>query len=192
MPATGVASTGVVLREVPPCPLGEEVLQWVLARLLGQGVHRPTCKRLAVLVAGLLATTTVQRGELTAAVARLQLSAATEPRSRFARQRARRLERLLDDPQLDPERIVPPMTAALLPTLLAEVCEAHAVSAAGRRARAGSGPGLPRDRRPTGCAHLAAERPPGPWRVLDPPARPAVRRPSRAGLSSHSPCGQQQ
>lgn len=125
MPAIGVASTGVVQREVPPCPLGEEVLRWIVERLWTQGVHRPTCKRLALLTAGLLATTTVQRGELTAAVARLQLSPAKELSI------ARRLERLLDDPQLDPERIVPPMTAALLPTLLAEVQEAHAVSAAG-------------------------------------------------------------
>jgi hypothetical protein len=89
--------------------------------LWGQGVRRPTCKRLALLVAGLLETATVQRGKLTAAVARLRLSAAKEPRSRCARQRARRLERLLDDPQLDPERVVPLVQAEILPTLLAEV-----------------------------------------------------------------------
>ncbi len=125
MPGTGVASTEGGVREVAPCPLGEEVLRWVMERLWTQGVHRPTCKRLALLVAGLLETATVQRGDLTAAVARLQLSAAKEPSI------ARRLERLLDDPQLDPERIVPMLTAALLPTLLAEVQQAHAASAQG-------------------------------------------------------------
>lgn len=38
--------------------------------------------------------------------------------------------RLLDDPQLDPERVLPLLQADLLPTRLAEVVEAHAVSAA--------------------------------------------------------------
>jgi len=84
MPATGVVSTEGGLREVPPCPLGEEVLRWVVERLWTQGVHRPTCKRLALLVGGLLETATVQRGKLTAAVARLQLSAATEAEHRPA------------------------------------------------------------------------------------------------------------
>ena len=124
MAATGMVSTGIVL-PAAACPLGEEVLRWLGERLATQGVHRPTCKRLALLTAGLLETATVQRGCLTAAVARLALSAAKEASI------ARRLERLLDDPQLDPERIVPPLTAALLPDLLAEVCREHAVSAAG-------------------------------------------------------------
>jgi len=101
------------------------VLRWTLERLWAQGVHRPTCKRLALLTAGLLETAGVQRGKLTAAVARLGISAATEPSI------ARRLERLLDDPALDPERIVPLLTPTLLPTLLAEVCAEHAESARG-------------------------------------------------------------
>lgn len=131
MPATGGLSTGIVPPAVPPCPLGEDVLRWLVAPLATEGVHRPTCKRLALLTAGLLETATVARGDLTAAVARLDLSAAKAPSI------ARRLERLLDDPQLDPERIVPPLTAALLPTLLAEVCQEHAVSAAGDARRHG-------------------------------------------------------
>jgi len=64
MPATGVVSTEGGLREVPPCPLGEEVLRWVVERLWTQGVHRPTCKRLALLVGGLLETATVRTGEV--------------------------------------------------------------------------------------------------------------------------------
>jgi hypothetical protein len=106
-------------------PLGAEVLGWLLERLWPQGVHRPTCKRLAVLTAGLLEATTVQRGDLTAAVARLRLSAAKEASV------ARRLERLLDDPHLDPERIVPLVQAEVLPALLGEVCREHAAAAAG-------------------------------------------------------------
>lgn len=114
---------------VPPGPLGEAVLDWLVERLWGQGVHRPTCKRLAVLTAGLLETTTVRRGDLTAAVGRLHLSDAQEPSI------ARRLERLLDDPQLDPARLLPLVQATVLPTLLADVCAAHAaLAAAGGRA----------------------------------------------------------
>lgn len=104
--------------------LGPRVQRWLLERLWPKGIHRPTCKRLAVLTAGLLETRTVQRGALSAAVARLHLSAAKEASI------ARRLERLLADPALDPERVLPLVQADLLPTLLAEVVEAHAVSAA--------------------------------------------------------------
>lgn len=118
MPDTVQAAT-------PTYPLADEMLRWVVERLWDQGVRRPTCKRLAVLTAGLLETATVRRGDLTAAVARLHLSAAQEPSI------ARRLERLLDDPQLDPERIVPLLSATVVPTLLAEVRQAHAVSARG-------------------------------------------------------------
>lgn len=109
---------------VPPRPLGEAVLDWLVAQLWGQGVHRPTCKRLAMLTAGLLETTTVRRGDLTAAVGRLHLSEAREPSI------ARRLERLLDDPQLDPARLLPLVQATVLPALLADVRAAHTVVAA--------------------------------------------------------------
>ncbi len=111
--------------------LGQQVQRWLLERLWAKGVHRPTCKRLAVLTAGLLETTTVRRGALTAAVARLHLSAAQEASI------ARRLERLLDDPALDPERVLPLVQAELLPTLLAEVLAAHAASATGAPRRHG-------------------------------------------------------
>jgi hypothetical protein len=119
--ATSSSASG----SVPAGPLGEAVLAWLRDRLSAGGVHRPTCKRLALLVAGLLETATVRRGDLTAAVARLHLSAAQEPSI------ARRLERLLDDPQLDPERIVPLLLSEVVATLLAAVRQEHASHAGG-------------------------------------------------------------
>lgn len=58
--------------------LGPRGQRWLLERLWPKGIHRPTGKRLAVLTAGVVATRTGQRGALSAAAARLPLSAAKE------------------------------------------------------------------------------------------------------------------
>lgn len=110
LPAAPAAEPGVYAR----------VLAWAEAALRAQGHARPTCKRLALLVAGLLAG---ERGT-PSAVARTAFTlgigtAQHEPSV------ARRVARLLDDPRLDPARLLPDLATAVLPTLLAAVCRAH-------------------------------------------------------------------
>jgi hypothetical protein len=90
--------------------LGRDVHERVRHWLSGQGITKRVCTRVAVLTAGLLTAETVGRGELTAAVARLQLSKATE--ASISR-------------RLDPEDLLPVAARALTPTLLATVVADH-------------------------------------------------------------------
>jgi hypothetical protein len=108
------------------------VYAWLRRHLPGTSYPKPVCKRLAVLVSGLLVKRACTLGALAAAVDGLAVSGAT------AESIERRLRRALHDDRLDPTRALPALIGALLPTLLAEVLERHAASArhAGRR-RAG-------------------------------------------------------
>jgi hypothetical protein len=104
-------------------PVYEAVLGWLDVLLAGSGHTRPARKRLALLGAALLAA----GGEhgtpagITRTAFGLQIGTATQEASV-----ARRVMRLLDDPHLDPHRLLPDLTRTLLPVLLAEVVGAHA------------------------------------------------------------------
>jgi hypothetical protein len=124
-PATSVLAIPVLPAPAPDQPLYEALLTWLEALLASRGHHRPTVKRLALLGAGLLAPAGDQGAHGSpAGVAHtafgLGIGAATQEASV-----ARRVARLLDDPQLDPERLLPDLTRALLPGLLADVERAH-------------------------------------------------------------------
>ncbi len=110
-------------------PTYASVYAWLRRHLPGRGYAKPVCKRLAVLVSGLLVKRDCTLGALAAAVDGLAVSGAT------AESIERRLRRALHDDRLDPTRALPALIGALLPTLLAEVLERHAASArhAGRR-----------------------------------------------------------
>jgi hypothetical protein len=102
------------------------VLAWLEALLPESGHRRPTQKRLALLGASLLAPDGDQGAHGTpAGVAHtafgLGIGTATQEASV-----ARRVARLLDDPGLDPQRLLPDLTRALLPTVLADLVRAHA------------------------------------------------------------------
>ena len=103
-------------------PTYAAVLGWLEALLGGRGHSRPTVKRLALLGAALVATDG-ERGT-PAGVAHtafgLGIGTATQEASV-----ARRVARLLDDPHLDPQRLLPDLARAVLPVLLAEVGRAH-------------------------------------------------------------------
>lgn len=98
------------------------VLAWLLAVLPRAAFHRPTLKRLAVLISGLLAGDTATASSMAAAVQRLQISAATQPSIQ------RRIARLEADAHLAPERVLPALFRRLLPTLLAPVLASHAAN----------------------------------------------------------------
>lgn len=120
------------LRADPTQPVYESILQVLEAALREQGHSRPTCKRLALLVAGLVGA---EHGTPTAvAQTAFALGIGTAQQEPSV---ARRVARLLDDPQLDPARLLPDLAAALLPHLLAEVCRAHDHTIGTRPAQAG-------------------------------------------------------
>jgi len=92
------------------------VLQWVEAALREQGHARTVCKRLALLVAGLLSGdrgTPQWRGPR-----RVHSRAWARPSRSRAWPAA--WPACSTDPQLDPARLLPALAAALLPTLLAD------------------------------------------------------------------------
>jgi Transposase DDE domain len=119
-------------RADPAQPLADTILQWVEVALADQGHARPTAKRLAVLVAGLLSGDRGTPSGVAHAAFTLGVGTAQQEPSV-----ARRVARLLDDPQLDPARLLPDLAAALLPTLLAEVGRAHDHSIGTRPAHEG-------------------------------------------------------
>src|SRR5438552_6243635 len=96
-------------------PLYERVLDWLNRLLVAAGFPRPFRKRLAVLVAGLVAGEGARLGAVAEAVHGLAVTPAK------AESVARRLLRLLGDSRLDPERLLPALFRALLPTLLREL-----------------------------------------------------------------------
>lgn len=110
----------------PDRPLYDGLLGWLETLLAGSGHNRPAQKRLALLGASLLAPGGDHGAHGTpAGVAHtafgLGIGTATQEASV-----ARRVARLLDDPHLDPARLLPDLTRALLPVLLTEVERTHA------------------------------------------------------------------
>ena len=122
-------------REAAQQPLYETVREWTERYLEGPEYSRPARKRVAVLVAGLLAGERATVSQVAETVAGLALSGAQEESI------VRRLLRILDDARLDPERLLPALFRAWLPELLAGVIAAHA-------ANVGSGAGHHRRFRP--------------------------------------------
>jgi hypothetical protein len=113
-------------------PLADTLLEWVEAALRAQGHGRPTCKRLALLVAGLLGAEHGTPSAVAHTAFTLGVGTAQQEPSV-----ARRVARLLDDPHLDPARLLPDLAAAVLPGLLAAVCRAHDHTIGSRPAQAG-------------------------------------------------------
>jgi hypothetical protein len=120
----------------PDRPVYEALVDWLDRCLAGQGHARPTRTRLALLVAGLVAG--ADGPGTPHAVARtafdLRVGAATREESV-----ARRVARTLDAPQLDPHRLLPDLTRAALPALLAEAALAHDSAVGARPAHAAPG-----------------------------------------------------
>ena len=110
----------------PDQPLYDALLAWLETLLAGSGHSLPARKRLALLGASLLAPdgTLPEAQGTPAGIAHsafaLGIGTATQETSV-----ARRVARLLDDPHLDPARLLPDLTRALLPVLLAEVVRGH-------------------------------------------------------------------
>ncbi|MBI2939681.1 MAG: hypothetical protein HYY04_04515, partial [Chloroflexi bacterium] len=108
---------------MPPSdlPLYLEVLAWVTANLRPAGFPKPLCKRLAVIIAGLLASDKATIGAVITAVQTLTISSAK------AESIARRLQRALDDARLDPS-LLPILFRPLLPEILRSSLLAHAAN----------------------------------------------------------------
>jgi hypothetical protein len=100
--------------------LVEAVRNWVEQQLRPQGFPLPLIKRVGLVVAGLLKAPSARRGDLVTALEQLKANSA-QPASI-----ARRIVRTLNDPRLDPERILPNILKPHLPLLLAEVIGEHA------------------------------------------------------------------
>ena len=119
------SATPVALLAEPPLPPTEQplyasLLTWIEAALRDQGHSRPTCKRLALLVAGLL-----DREQGTpSAIAHTAFTPALAPPSRSPVSPAAS-PACSTPPQLDPARLLPVLATALLPALLADACRAH-------------------------------------------------------------------
>lgn len=105
-----------------PTPLYATVLAWLLAVLPRAEFHRPTCKRLALLVTGLLAGETATTSGLADTLAGLAITPARELSIH------RRIARSEADPQLDPSWVLPALFRPLLPTLLQSVLASHAAT----------------------------------------------------------------
>lgn len=123
--------TAPVTTRHTPTPLATSVYQWLLATLQPAGYPRPLCKRLAVLVTGLLVGPSASVAGLAETVRGLAITEASEPSI------VRRLQRTEADARLDPTTLLPVLFRALLPTLLQGARTAHAANV------------------PTGAAHHA-------------------------------------
>jgi hypothetical protein len=102
-------------------PFYEEVLDWVSTKLRPAGLPRPLCKRLAVIISGLVACNKATIGDITTAVEALAISPAK------AESIARRLQRAIQDARLDPS-LLPLIFRPLLPALLRAHLLAHAAN----------------------------------------------------------------
>src|SRR3989304_655757 len=98
---------------LPPSdlPFYQEVLHWVTTKLQPAGFPKPLCKRLAVIISGLVASEKATIGEVTTAVEVLAISQAKSESI------ARRLQRALQDARLGPA-LLPLLLRPLLPELL--------------------------------------------------------------------------
>jgi hypothetical protein len=125
MPQATVVDQGLLERGVidaAEVPLYEQVLAWTSKVLRPEGLSRPLCKRLAVVVSGLVASEKATLGELSSAVKGLALSQAKDESI------ARRLQRVLRDNRLEPS-LLPRIFRPLAPELLSSFLEVHAESA---------------------------------------------------------------
>lgn len=109
---------------MPPSdlPFYEEVLHWVTTKLHPAGFPKPLCKRLAVIICGLVSSEKATIGDVTTAIEALALSEAK------AESIARRLQRVLQDARLDPS-LLPLIFRPLLPEILRSHLLAHAAHA---------------------------------------------------------------
>ena len=101
-------------------PLYDALLALTDALLTPAGHSRPTGKRLALLVAGLLGSPHGTPTAIAQAAFHQGIGTATQEPSV-----ARRVARLLDAPQLDAARLLPVLARQLLPVLLADAARAH-------------------------------------------------------------------
>ncbi len=105
---------------VPPSdlPFYEEILDLLTTRLSPHAFPRPLCKRLAVIICGLVKSEKATVGEMTTAVKTLAISQAKDESI------ARRLQRTLQDTRLDPS-LLPRILRPLLPEILHNHLLAH-------------------------------------------------------------------
>ncbi len=108
---------------LPPSdlPFYQEVLDWVSTKLRPAGFPKPLCKRLAVIICGLVKSEKATIGEVTTAVEALAISEAK------GESIARRLQRALRDARLAPS-LLPLILRPLLPELLRSHLLAHAAN----------------------------------------------------------------
>ena len=108
---------------LPPSdlPFYQEVLHWVTTKLQPAGFPKPMCKRLAVIISGLVASEKATIGEVATAVEVLAISQAKSESI------ARRLQRVLQDARLAPS-LLPLIFRPLLPELLRAQLLAHAAN----------------------------------------------------------------
>jgi hypothetical protein len=104
-------------------PLYESVLTWVSERLAHRGYPRPLCKRLALLVTGLVAG---EDGTLSGVASTVHGLGVTPAKEESV---ARRVLRIIDDGRLDPETALPALLADLVPFLVRDAVRAHAANA---------------------------------------------------------------
>lgn len=115
--------TGEVVGE-QQTPLYATILVWLEGLLRSQGYGRPLCKRLAVLVSGLVASDKATIGQISTSVKAQAVSAATEESI------ARRLQRIAADARVDPARLLAAVFGGpVLAQLLAAQVGAHAANA---------------------------------------------------------------
>lgn len=100
------------------------VTGWVAESLRSEGYQLPLIKRIGFVVSGLLRAESARRGDLVMALDQLAVTSA-EPESI-----ARRVVRTLDDPRLDPDRVLVHALSLPLHRLLAGVLAEHEQSAA--------------------------------------------------------------
>jgi hypothetical protein len=102
-------------------PFYDKVLDWVTSLLGPAGFPKPLCKRLAVIICGLVASDKATIGEVTTAVESLVISMAK------GESIARRLQRTLQDARLDPS-ILPAIFRPLLPEILRNHLLSHSAN----------------------------------------------------------------
>ena len=106
-------------RPLAALPLYTTVLDWVTEALDGRPYSRPLCKRLALLLTGLLVGGRATVSALAATIHGLHVTPAQEASI------VRRFQRLVADVRLDPARLLADVLATRLPVALAAVSAAH-------------------------------------------------------------------